>query len=139
MGKVGSPNVKYYRYATKVIQLCFRQWCGTNHYHWWTASIKPRLLFSRAGYASWGLYLSSVLYVLVFTTTANSIDPATGLYQPDCIWSPYPSRQRVTASIMDHSYITSVSTGTHLMYLLQMAATYICLYMEPLWLCMLWV
>jgi len=38
-----------------------RQWCGIIHYHWWTASIKPRLLFSRAGYASWGLSLSSVL------------------------------------------------------------------------------
>ena len=37
-----------------------RQWCGIIHYHWWTASIKPRLLFSRAGYASWGLSLSSV-------------------------------------------------------------------------------
>jgi len=37
-----------------------RQWCGIVHYHWWTASIKPRLLFSRAGYASWGLSLSSV-------------------------------------------------------------------------------
>ena len=22
-----------------------RQWCGIFHYHWWTASIKPRLLF----------------------------------------------------------------------------------------------
>jgi len=31
---------------------------------WWTASIKPRLLFSRAGYASWGLSLSSVLYIM---------------------------------------------------------------------------
>jgi len=39
-----------------------RQWCGIIHYHWWTASIKPRLLFSRAGYASWGLSLSSVYY-----------------------------------------------------------------------------
>ena len=37
-----------------------RQWCGISHYHWWTASIKPRLLFSRAGYASWGLSFSSV-------------------------------------------------------------------------------
>jgi len=37
-----------------------RQWCGIIHYHWCTASIKPRLLFSRAGYASWGLSLSSV-------------------------------------------------------------------------------
>jgi len=37
-----------------------RQWCGIIHYHWWTASIKPRLLFSDAGYASWGLSLSSV-------------------------------------------------------------------------------
>ena len=31
-----------------------------SNYYWWTASIKPRLLFSRAGYASWGLSLSSV-------------------------------------------------------------------------------
>ena len=37
-----------------------RQWCGIIQYHWWTASIKPRLLFYRAGYASWGLSLSSV-------------------------------------------------------------------------------
>jgi len=37
-----------------------RQWCGISHYNWWTASIKPRLLFSRAGYASWGLSLSAV-------------------------------------------------------------------------------
>jgi len=34
-----------------------REWCGIIHYYWWTASIKPRLLFSRAGYASWGLFL----------------------------------------------------------------------------------
>jgi len=26
-----------------------RQWCGIFHYHWWTASIKPRLLFSHSG------------------------------------------------------------------------------------------
>ena len=39
-----------------------RQWCGIIHYYWWTASIKPRLLFSRAGYASCGLSLSSVYY-----------------------------------------------------------------------------
>ena len=41
-----------------------RQWCGIIHYYWWTASIKPRLLFSRAGYASWGLSLSSVFLLL---------------------------------------------------------------------------
>jgi len=41
-----------------------RQWCGIIHYHWWTASIKPRLLFSRAGYASWGLSLSSVSVII---------------------------------------------------------------------------
>jgi len=39
-----------------------RQWCGIIYYYWWTASIKPGLLFSRAGYASWGLSLSSVYY-----------------------------------------------------------------------------
>ena len=33
-----------------------RQWCCIIHYYWWTASIKPRLLFSRAGYASWGFH-----------------------------------------------------------------------------------
>ena len=32
-----------------------RQWCGIFHYHLWTVSIKPMLLFSHAG-----LYLSSV-------------------------------------------------------------------------------
>jgi len=37
-----------------------RQWCSIIHYYWWTASIKQRLLFSRAGYASWGLSLLSV-------------------------------------------------------------------------------
>jgi len=37
-----------------------RPWCGIIHYHWWTASIKPKLLFSRADYASWGLSLLSV-------------------------------------------------------------------------------
>jgi len=25
---------------------CGRQWCDIYHYHWWTALIKPRLLFS---------------------------------------------------------------------------------------------
>ena len=35
---------------------------GIIHYYWWTASIKPRLLFPRAGYASWGLSLSSVYW-----------------------------------------------------------------------------
>ena len=39
-----------------------RQWCGIIHYFCWTASIKPRLLFSRAVYASWGLFLSSVFF-----------------------------------------------------------------------------
>jgi len=37
-----------------------RQWCGIFHYHWWTASIKPTLLFPHADCASWGLSLSSV-------------------------------------------------------------------------------
>jgi len=32
-----------------------RQWCGIFHYHWCTASIKPRLLFSHSGLVSWGL------------------------------------------------------------------------------------
>jgi len=40
-----------------------RQWCSINHNHWWTASIKPRLLFSRAGYASLGISISSVKFI----------------------------------------------------------------------------
>jgi len=32
-----------------------RQWCCIFHFHWWTASIKPRLLFSHAGLVFWGL------------------------------------------------------------------------------------
>ena len=36
------------------------QWCGIIPYHWWTASIKPRLLFSHADYAWCGLFLFSV-------------------------------------------------------------------------------
>ena len=42
-----------------------RQWCGIIHYHWWAASMGPRLLFSRTGYASWGLSFSSVYYEYV--------------------------------------------------------------------------
>ena len=42
------------------------------HYYWWTASIKPRLLFSRAGYASWGLSLSSVLYHIFSNMSAGN-------------------------------------------------------------------
>jgi len=49
-----------------------RQWCGIIHYYWWKASIKPRLLFSRAGYAFWGLSLSSV-YVKHLTPICNPV------------------------------------------------------------------
>ena len=48
------------------------QWSGIFHFHPWSDSIKPRLLFSHAGYASWGLSLFSVEF-----------DPkCTGLYTP---------------------------------------------------------
>ena len=46
-----------------------RQWFGIINYYWWTASIKPRLLFSGAGHASWGLYISSVLLLLNYLIT----------------------------------------------------------------------
>ena len=42
------------------------QWCGIIHYYWWTASIKPRLLFSRAGYASWGLSFDQFIIIITF-------------------------------------------------------------------------
>ena len=49
-------------------------WCGIFHYHRWKASIKPRLLFSHAGFASWGL--SSVklnLLQLVFSASVAGV------------------------------------------------------------------
>ena len=42
------------------------------HVKFLTASIKPRLLFSRAGYASWGLSLSSVFYTLSHSFTFSN-------------------------------------------------------------------
>jgi len=46
---------------------------GIFHYHWWTASIKPRLLFSHSGLVSWGLlflqfnkHISYTLYKYFF-------------------------------------------------------------------------
>ena len=65
--EANSPLIyqKYLSFHSRKLLVSFfiqshRQWCGIIHYHWWTASIKPRLLFSRAGYASRGLSLSSV-------------------------------------------------------------------------------
>jgi len=45
-----------------------RPWCGIFHFHWWTASIKPRLLFSHSGLVSWGLpFLQFNLSLLEFS------------------------------------------------------------------------
>jgi len=50
-------SIFYIRYFIYIDILFYRgrQWCGIFHYHWWTASIKPRLLFSHSGLVSWGL------------------------------------------------------------------------------------
>ena len=71
-----------------------RRWCGIIHYHWWTASIKPRLLFSRAGYASWGLFLSWVCYLVsspffgyIYSQRMTNIQTITvGPIQLPCYW-----------------------------------------------------
>ncbi|XP_060596289.1 calcium-activated chloride channel regulator 1-like isoform X2 [Ruditapes philippinarum] len=39
-----------------------------------------------------------------------SVDNVTGLYERECLWRPYPTRQRTKASIMDHQYITNIET-----------------------------
>ena len=44
----------------------------------------------------------------------NSIDPSTNLYFEHCEWKPYPVRQRIVASIMDHQYISVVSLLTYI-------------------------
>ena len=43
----------------------FSVWCGIFHYHWWTASIKPRLLFSHSGNVSWGLPFLQFIITMV--------------------------------------------------------------------------
>jgi len=57
-----------------------RQWCDIIHYHGWTASIKPMLLFSRAGYASWGFrfkqFNSTANLWIHYTTTCITLKPA---------------------------------------------------------------
>jgi len=59
-----------------------RQWCGIFHYYWWTASIKPRLLFSHSGFVSWGLPFLQ----LILLTTAGVKCLCGG-----CKMSPRPS------------------------------------------------
>ena len=51
-----------------------RQWCGIFHYHWWTASIKPRLLFSHLGIVSWGLPFLQFLWETTETDTGRVYD-----------------------------------------------------------------
>jgi len=41
--------------SCKPYSLRRRQWGGIFHYYWWTASLKPRLLFYHANHASLGL------------------------------------------------------------------------------------
>ena len=48
-----------------------RQWCGIFHYHWWTASIKPKLPFSHSGLVSWGLPFLQFCVVLQLLQIAN--------------------------------------------------------------------
>jgi len=42
---------KWYNVDWQILRTRFKLF----HYHWWTASIKPRLLFSHSGLVSWGL------------------------------------------------------------------------------------
>ena len=44
-----------------------RQWSGIFHFYWWTTSIKPRLLFAHAGFASWGLLLLPGLFYIILS------------------------------------------------------------------------
>ena len=76
-----------------------RQWCGIFHYHWWTASIKPRLLFCHAGLVSWGLSLSSVNETISYAQHASVIihntlylhtEPVDGVWSAWSAWFPCP-------------------------------------------------
>ena len=80
-------------------RLCARgcQWCGIIHYYWWTASIKPRLLFSRACYASWELFLSSVQ----FSSKDYRVRVADVFHIVDCIFY-----NKVTANVIPEDDIS---------------------------------
>jgi len=43
------------------------------HYHWWTASIKPRLLFSHSDLVSWGLPFLQFFYNIMSSDYENTI------------------------------------------------------------------
>jgi len=44
-----------------------RQWCGIIHYYWWTASIQPRLLFSRASCFMGAFPFTSLIFLPFLT------------------------------------------------------------------------
>jgi len=48
-----------------------RHWCCIFYCHWWTTSIKPRLVFSHALDASWGicLFLTQIIIYIYFVYT----------------------------------------------------------------------
>jgi len=74
-----------------------RQWCGIFHYHWWTASIKPRLLFSHSGLVSWGLPF------LQFNT-CNYVPTKCGIFN---LWHSLPIRKLTIVlqfAFLRHSY-----------------------------------
>ena len=70
-----------------------RQWCGIFHYHWWTASIKPRLLFSHSGLVSWGLpFLQFIISLLTYISVKwrlsgiSAIRRSIGWFHKHCKW-----------------------------------------------------
>jgi len=45
-----------------------RQWCSIIYYHWWTSSIKPRLLFIMQAVFSEGYFFSQLTLFTLFAT-----------------------------------------------------------------------
>jgi len=71
-----------------------RQWCGIFHNHWWSDSIKPRLLFTHAGLQAMlpeGLFFSVEfnLLQLVCCVCAAGVKyrPVLHLFVVICFWS----------------------------------------------------
>ena len=63
-----------------------RQWCGICHYHWWTASIKPRLLFFVQAMLPEGFPFHSWYVTAVWRQTQ---------YHPDR-WRPFDAKHNAT-------------------------------------------
>jgi len=66
-----------------------RQWCGIFHYYWWTALIKPRLLFSMQAVLPEGFPFpqldKKVMFILILNLIKHEHSHSKKVSQPCCM------------------------------------------------------